>query len=179
MDESAKINVGGALVPGATIGVDPHYSVIVEAGMFLTPNWSVSFTGGFPPTIDIAGKGTAAALGKLGEATYGPATLTAQYRFTNFGAFQPYIGAGPTFMLVFGTKDGSIQDLKLNNAVGFAVQIGADFMINDQWGIFFDVKKAYLRTKAKGTVPAFGGAPMRANVTLDPLVIHTGVTFRF
>jgi outer membrane protein len=176
LNEGADIRVGGALQAGASIDIDPHFSAIVEAGYFFTPNFAVSFTGGLPPKIDIMGAGAAAPLGRLGTMTYGPSTLTAHYHFTNFGRFQPYIGAGPTFMLAFDTKDGALANLKVDHAIGFAVQIGADFMINENWGAFVDFKKAYLRTKATGTL---GGAPVTSDVRLDPAVYHVGITYRF
>lgn len=178
LNEGASMTAGGAPLPGATIAIrsKPHYTFAAEAGYFFTPNIAVSFTGGFPPTVDIKGAGTVAALGRMGKATYGPMTLTAHYHFTQLGRFQPYIGAGPTFMYVFQTKDDVLTQLKIDHAVGFAVQAGADYMINDQWGVFFDVKKAYLRTTATASL---GGAPIRAKVRLDPLVLHTGVTYRF
>lgn len=176
LNESAKISLGGARVPGASISIDPQLTAAVEFGYFFNPNFAVSFTGGFPPTVDVLGRGTVAGLGKLGTATYGPATLTAHYHFTGFGNIQPYIGAGPTFMYVFNTKDGALSDLKLANAVGFAVQAGVNVMIDRNWGVFFDVKKAYLRSTTTGTL---GGIPAKGKVVLDPLVIHTGVTYKF
>ena len=176
LSESAKMNVGGAPLPGASISIDAQVTPVVEFGYFFSPNWAVSFTGGLPPKIDIRGTGVAAPLGKLGGAVYGPATLTAHYHFRDFGAFQPYIGAGIAFMKVFSTKDAALSNLKIDDTMGIALQVGADFMINEQWGVFFDVKKAFLRTTATGTL---GGAPVRARTTLDPLVIHTGVTYRF
>jgi outer membrane protein len=60
--------------------------------------------------------------------------------------------------------------------MGVAFQVGADYMITDNWGVFVDVKKAILRTEATGFL---GPAPIRADVKLDPLVLHTGVTYRF
>lgn len=176
LNESAKISLGGARVPGASISIDPQLTGAVEFGYFFNPNFAVSFTGGFPPTVDVLGRGTVAGLGRLGTATYGPATLTAHYHFTGFGNIQPYIGAGPTFMYVFNTKDGAMADLKMQNAIGFAVQAGVNIMVNQNWGVFFDVKKAYLRSTASGNL---GGAPVKGKVVLDPLVIHTGVTYKF
>jgi outer membrane protein len=174
--EGAKVNVGGAAFPGADISIDPHLSAIIEAGYFFSPNFAVSFTGGLPPTIDIMGAGSLAGAGRLGTMTYGPATLTAHYHFTDFGPFQPYIGAGPTFMVAFNAKDGALGNLQVDHAIGFAFQIGADYMINENWGAFIDFKKAYLRTEATGT---FGGSPATSEVKLDPAVFHLGLTYRF
>ncbi len=176
LTESAKIRLGGSPVPGASISIDPQLTAAVEVGYFFNPNFAVSFTGGFPPTVDVLGKGTVAGLGRLGTATYGPATLTAQYHFTGFGNIQPYIGAGPTFMYVFNTKDAALSNVKLANSVGFALQAGVNIMFDRNWGVFFDVKKAYLRSTTTGTL---GGLPAKGKVVLDPLVIHTGVTYKF
>lgn len=176
LGESAKIALGGTRVPGASVEVNPQVTAAAELGYFFTPNLAASFTGGYPPTVDIMGRGTVGSLGRMGSMTYGPATLTAHYHFTGFGAIQPYVGAGPTFMYVFNANDGALNNLKVNNALGFAVQIGADIMLNERWGAFIDVKKAYLRTTATGTL---GGVPTKSKVTVDPLVIHTGVTYRF
>jgi outer membrane protein len=103
-------------------------------------------------------------------------TLTAHYHFMNLGRLQPYVGLGPAFMYVFDDKDGAMSRLHINNTVGVALQAGADLMITDRWGVFVDVKKAFLRTEATGYL---GPAPVKAQVTLDPLVLHTGLNLRF
>jgi outer membrane protein len=148
----------------------------VEAGYYLTKNWAVSLTAGWPPRAHIHPAGSISGFGKLGIATYGPATLTVHYHFTGLGRFQPYIGAGPTFLIGIRNQDRLIQNLDLQNSIGIAGQIGFDYMLNNRWGVFLDVKKAYLRTKETGTI---GGAPIIGKVKLDPLVISTGVTYRF
>jgi outer membrane protein len=175
LDEGADIYVGGSLFDGGDISIKSHLTFAVEAGIFVTPNIAVSFTGGLPPNVKIEASGTMDGMGRVGASTYGPMTLTAHYHFTGLGRLQPYIGAGPAFMYVFDDKDGIMGDLKIDHTVGFAVQIGADYMITDHWGIFVDVKKAILRTDATGSL----GFPVSADIKLDPLVVHTGVTFRF
>ncbi len=176
LNESAKVSLLGAGVPGASVRVASQLTAAVEVGYFITPEIAVSATGGFPPTVDFMGRGTVAGLGRLGTATYGPAVLTASYHFKGFGKFQPYVGAGPTFLIIFGQKDGALTNLKVNNSVGFAGQIGANYMFDEKWGMFVDVKKAYLRTTATGLL---GGAATKSDVKLDPLVVHTGLTYRF
>jgi len=174
--ESATIRAGGSAVDGGSISIDNHTTATVEFGYYFTPNFSVGFTGGFPPTVDIYGAGSVDGLGKLGGITYGPTALTAQYTFTNFGRIKPYVGAGPMFMFVFDNKDGALADLKVKNSVGAVLQAGVDYDVTDRWGLFVDVKKAFLRTTATGTL---GGAPVMADVKLDPWTIGAGVKFRF
>jgi len=176
LSESATLATEGQRLQGANISVKPQATVAVEAGYFLTSSVAVSFTGGLPPFAEIEGAGTMAGVGRVGATTYGPMTLTAHYHFTDLGRLQPYVGAGPAFMYVFDEKDGVMAHLKVENAVGFAFQIGADYMVTDRWGLFIDLKKAILRTEAKGF---YGPAPIEADIKLDPLVIHGGISVRF
>jgi outer membrane protein len=176
LNESATMFAAGYKLDGANISIKPQATLALEAGYFLSPNFAVSFTGGVPPFAKIEGAGTMAGVGRVGATTYGPMTLTAHYHFTDMGRLQPYLGAGLAFMYVFDEKDGAMSQLKVENAVGFAFQVGADFMITDQWGLFIDVKKAILRTEAKGF---YGPFPIDADIKLDPLVVHGGVSLRF
>src|SRR3712207_3799795 len=91
-------------------------------------------------------------------------TLTAHYHFMGLGRLQPYVGLGPAFMYVFDEKDGVMSHLRVQNAAGFAFQVGADLMVTEHWGVFVDVKKAILRTEAKGV---YGGVPVNADVKLE------------
>jgi outer membrane protein len=176
LDEGAQIFAANSRVPGGTIKIKEHMTFAVEAGYYLSPNIAVSFTGGLPPNVKIEAAGTMLGMGRVGATTYGPMTATVHYHFTDWGRFQPYIGAGPTFMYVFDQKDGIMSSLRVENAFGFAVQVGADYMLNDTWGVFVDVKKAILRTEGTGFL---GPVPVKADIRLDPLVIHTGLTLRF
>jgi len=175
-DESAKMTAGGALVPGGTVSIASEWTVEGELGYFITPNIAIAVAAGVPPTFTVNAAGTLAAVGKAGEMTGGPAGVLAQYHFNRQGRFQPYVGAGVSFLVVFDTKDGAMTNLKAKSAVGTALQVGADYMINDRWGAFVDVKKAYVGTVATGSM--FGG-PVRAKVKVDPLVSSFGVTYRF
>jgi outer membrane protein len=176
LDESARLKAAGQNVPGANIAMEPQATAVVEAGYFFTPNLAVSFTGGLPLHADIEAAGTMDGLGRVGETLYGPVALTAHYHFTGLGRVQPYLGLGPAFMYVFDDTDGLLTDLKIDHAFGFAFQGGIDLMLNERWGLFADAKKVILRTEASGSL---GGVPIDADVTLDPLVVQAGLTFRF
>ena len=176
LSEGAKLFAAGAPIQGADIKANSQYTPVLETGYFLNPAWAVSFTGGLPPLVTVKGTGTVAAAGTLGKVRYGPATLTAHYHFTPFGALRPYAGAGVVGLIVLKTIDGSLTNARLDPALGLAAQFGVDYAVSDHWGMFVDVKKSYLRTTAKGY---FGLTPVKANVKLDPLVVSTGVAYRF
>ena len=179
LDESATITAGGGAVPGANVEIDSELTGAVEIGRFVTPNIAVSFTGGFPPKFEIMNAGSLAALGRAGSVTGGPASVTAHYHFNRQSAFQPYVGGGVAFLYVFDTEDGALTDLEVDNTIGPAVQIGANYFIGERWGVFVDFKKAWFSSESRGAAPAFGGAPVVADVQLDPAVFNGGVLWRF
>ena len=49
-------------------------------------------------------------------------------------------------------------------------------MLSERAGLFFDVKKGWLRTNATGSE---GPYPVVAHVVLDPVVLHAGLALRF
>lgn len=174
--EKATMKAGGQDVPGANVVIDNRWTVEGEIGYYLTKNIAIAAAGGYPPKFSVVASGSLAGLGTAGKMTGGPAGLLVQYHFNPEGKVQPYVGAGASFLVVFGTDDGVMQSLKAKSAVGTALQVGSDFMISDRWGAFVDVKKAFVDTVATGTL---GGAPVRAKVTVDPVVSNVGVTYRF
>jgi outer membrane protein len=159
-DESASLTAGGAPVPGGN----------------LTPNLAVSVAAGFPPEFTIKGAGSLAGLGTAGKMRGGPAGIFAQYHFNRAGRVSPYVGAGVAFLVVFGTEDGALSNVEADSAVGTSLQAGANLWLNDRWGAFIDVKKVFIETESTGSL---GGAPVRAEVTIDPLVTNFGLAWRF
>lgn len=175
-DSSASLKAAGTPVLGATATADDNYTFLFDVGYYLYDRISVTFTGGYPPTTALTGQGTATALGVVGRTVYGPAALTAQYHFAEFGAFQPYLGGGLAYAIIFNSEDAATKNLSIKGAPGLVLQAGFDIMLDQHWGMYLDVKKLYLQVNATGTL---GPAPVTADITLDPLVVSTGITYRF
>lgn len=176
-DASDSMTADGQPVPGSNVHINEKWTGEFEVGRYLTRNVAITIAGGYPPTFDIQAAGTVASFGKIGEMTGGPAGVMVQYHFLRDGAFQPYLGAGGAVLVVFGTKDGALSNLRAATVVGPAVQAGADYWLNDHWGVFVDVKKAWISTTAKGTLG--GVVPVRADVQVNPIVPSFGVSYRF
>lgn len=174
--DEIDLSVGGAPFPGAGLSTFEHATPTVQIGYFLTDNIAVNATLGIPPTVDVYGGGTIGALPQLGQVTYGPTALTLQFHPIRHGRIRPYVGAGVSYMIVFGTEDGAFEDLEVENDFGLAFEAGTDFMVTERWGLFVDVKHALLRPTATGT---FMGAPVVGETRLDPWAFSGGVTFRF
>lgn len=125
--------------------------------------------------IDAAG--SIDALGKVGKTWLLPPTLTLQYHFTDFGAFKPYVGAGVNYTLFYNQSGkGAFSDLDVKNEFGAALQVGFDYMLDEHWGVNFDVKKLFLEPEWKVKLD---GAPLSGKAKLDPWLIGTGITYRF
>jgi outer membrane protein len=125
----------------------------------------------------INGTGSIAGLGNIGKTSILPPTLTLQYHFTDFGAFKPYVGAGINYTMFYNqSARGSATDLNVKDTFGGALQVGFDYMLDQHWGLNFDVKKLYLRPDFEATV---GGSRVKGTAKLDPWLIGAGVTYRF
>jgi outer membrane protein len=139
----------------------------------------VSVTLGIPPRTTIQGTGPLAELGVIGSARYGPAAATAHYHFNRWRAFHPYLGGGLSYTLLFGIKDGALSDLAAGSRFGPVLQAGGIFRVTRHWGVFADLKKLFLATPVTGNVTALQGAPVQAQLRLDPFVMQVGLSFRF
>ncbi|MCL6706522.1 OmpW family protein [Pseudomonas sp. R2.Fl] len=125
---------------------------------------------------NIYGEGSIAGLGKIGKTWVLPPTLTLQYHFTDFGAFKPYVGAGVNYTIFYDQSGAAVDTLDVKDTFGVALQAGFDYMIDEHWGVNFDVKKIFLEADYDATV---GGAPLSGKAKLDPWLIGAGVTYRF
>lgn len=185
-------------VPGQVLDISNTVIPEIDISYFFTPNIALELILGVTPHR-IKGKEALAGL-DIGETWLLPPTLTLQYHFTNFGAFKPYIGGGVNYTVFFNSSGANtpavpaltqtigvpltMTNLSLDNAFGFAAQVGFDYMITKNVGVNVDVKKLWLQTDWHGAVSTpiiAGGAPLASfgKVDLDPWLIGGGVTYKF
>lgn len=110
----------------------------------------------------------------LGDVWVLPPTLTLQYHYTNSSNFKPYVGAGLNYTVFYNENPGGVASIDYENNFGYALQVGADYMLDEHWMLNMDVKKIFLNTD----VSVNGGA-VTADVDLDPWVLGLGVGYRF
>ena len=111
----------------------------------------------------------------LGTFKHLPPTLTAQYHFTNFNGYKPYVGAGLNFTKISDEKlaaGGNTYTLS-NNSVGAAFQAGVDIPLTKQVSLNVDVKKVYIKTHV------YSGTTDAGTLKIDPVLIGVGVGYRF
>ena len=111
----------------------------------------------------------------LGSAYILPPTLTVQYHFTPDQKFSPYVGAGLNYSMFYGEDTAAgFNDLDVDGGVGYALQAGFDYWIDDHWGANLDVKKIFLNVDAE-----LNNGAVTADVDLDPVIVGAGVSYRF
>ncbi|BCX53363.1 OmpW family protein [Comamonas thiooxydans] len=171
----ADLYAGGP-VPGA--GVDASSDTIagLEIAYSFNPNWTARLDLGTPVKTNLSGTGNLGALGRLGGVKGGPAILTLTYSPGMWGPIRPFFGGGMTYLKVFSTSNGALQNLKVDDNFGGAFIVGADWPLADGYSLTFTLQKLYLKTTASGTM---GGQPVTANVRLDPLVSFLAVRKQF
>lgn len=148
-------------------GVSINNRVIPELDIsyFFTPNLAAELVLTYPQKHDVRLNGL-----KVGTLKHLPPTLMAQYHFTSFGAFKPYVGLGLNYTRFSSVNiaDGAVTVKK--NSVGAAVQVGADFALNKNWSLNLDVKKVLIDTEVSGGMGKF---------KVDPVLVGLGVGYRF
>lgn len=171
----ADLYAGGP-VPGA--GVDASSDTIagLEIAYSFNPNWTARLDLGTPVKTNLSGTGNLGTLGRLGGVKAGPAILTLSYSPGMWGPIRPFFGGGMSYIKVFSTSEGALQNLKVDNNFGGAFIVGADWPLADGYSLTFTLQKLYLKTTASGTM---GGQPVTANVRLDPLVSFLAVRKQF
>lgn len=174
--DASVFRIQGQKVPGAQLGNSSNVTLSGEAGYYVLPHVSLSVTGGLPPKTHVTGEGTIASAGRLGSARYGTVVGLADYHFNLSGRFQPWIGAGPAALVIMSTEGATIQNLKVGNRVGAAVQIGANYMISPHWGVFASATQNFVGSEAKGS---YGPYSAETKFTLDPFALQAGVELRF
>lgn len=163
-------------IPGSKVEVDDATALGINFGYFFTDNWAIEVLLATPFTHDINGAGTISSLGKIGEVEMLPPTVNAQYHFMPKSTIKPYLGAGLTYFWVLDeTTSGALAgtSLDVDNSLGFGVQAGVDFMLDQNWLINLDLRYIALDTDA-----SVGGGS-KFNVTVDPWVYTLAVGYKF
>jgi len=145
----------------------------VDISYFLTPQIAVELVLTYPQKQTIRSNGT-----DIGSLKHLPPTLTAQYHFTSFGAFEPYVGAGLNYTRFSSVRfDPAVQTARQpslsKNSVGLVVQVGFDYEFIKNTYFNVDAKKVQIRTDVSSAGTEVG------TFEVDPWLIGVGIGRRF
>lgn len=169
---SDTITVIGGKVRNGSSQVVPE----LDINYFFTPYVSTELTL-MTSRHSFNAQGTALGKVNLGSVRIVPPTLTVKLHAFPEDILSPYVGVGVNYTNFSSTKKGPlITSIDYDSSVGPAFQVGVDIGNDPHWSFNIDVKKIYVKTDVSF---AAGGAPMKADVRVDPLVYGVGVGYRF
>ncbi|MEF3367333.1 OmpW family outer membrane protein [Methylocystis sp. 9N] len=166
----------GTVVPGATTSISWSVIPMLDVAYYLNKNWAIEAIC-CVSHHHIQGTGVLAG-SSLARTWVFPPSLLLQYHFTNFGAFQPYLGVGVNFTAFWGTRAGnnswglttvpgsfasnvgipgataSFYSASISPSWGVVGQAGADYMFNEHWGVNVDVKYIMMEPNAHAYIIA-------------------------
>lgn len=109
----------------------------------------------------------------LGSVTLFPPTVTVKYRWNTEGKLQPYLGAGVNYTHFFNEDEPSGTTVEYDDSWGPALQVGADYRLNDRWSLNLDARRLWINTDV-----TVNGA-VEADVDINPWVVTAAVGYRF
>jgi outer membrane protein len=159
---------------GLGLSINNKWMPEVDVSYFFTPNIAAELILTYPQKHDLRANG----LGKIGSLKHLPPTLLAQYHFTNFGAFKPYVGAGINYTRFSSVNFNPAVQAALNpsikkNSFGGALQIGFDYALDKNWSVNFDVKKVFIETDVSAAGTKVG------TFKVNPVLVGVGLGYRF
>ncbi|MDH1672917.1 OmpW/AlkL family protein [Comamonas aquatica] len=157
-------NKGEAAKGAAGVSINDKVIPELDISYYFTPNFAAELVLTYPQKQDVRSNGV-----KIGSLKHLPPSLMAQYHFTNFGAFKPYLGAGINYTRFSNVDLPAGLDVK-RNSWGGALQVGFDYALDKNWSLNFDVKKVYIDTTINNGIGKF---------KIDPILVGVGVGYRF
>lgn len=177
-DTHSKNNgvTGIGLPPGADAYTGDATTVIFVGERMLTPQIGVELVLGVPPKITAYASGSVAFLGEVMSARNVAPTLLANWHFGNDGdALRPYAGLGINYTRFVDAKSPYGWDVSLSDSWGPVAQVGLDYRIDKQWGLFASVAAV----KVKSDLVAVGASVIRTTIDFRPIVWSAGLSYRF
>jgi outer membrane protein len=170
------------LPAGTQSAANDNVTPTIAIEYFVSNNFSIETIAGVTQH-DVDGLGGLDGAELVSDLRIIPGTVTAKYHFDLSDNFKPYIGAGPAYFIIFNDDAGSdvvplgVTDVDLTNEFGLALQAGADFAINEGFGLSLDVKRYFIDTDAR----FFAGDTeiIRTKHKLDPWLVSAGAYVRF
>jgi outer membrane protein len=184
----------GSVFGGASTQISSAVVPMLDVAYYFTKNWAVEAICCVTPH-HVTGAGPLLGASVIKSWLFPPSVML-QYHFTNFGAFQPYLGVGVNYTTFWGTRSGNqtfplaVPNVALAGIVntgwvnayaatvtpswGVVGQVGADYMFNDHWGVNLDVKYVMMEPNAHvwasaTTTPVNAGVLVGASSLYVPL----------
>jgi outer membrane protein len=187
-ESSGDLKFDGNKVSGTKATLDSDTQLGLTFAYMLTDHIGLELLAATPFKHTVAVKGMGGGLdGKLADIKQLPPTLSLQYYpMEPNSRFQPYAGVGINYTLFFdedlssARKQQGFSNLKLQDSVGIAGQLGMDYLLTDNLLVNASVWYVDIDTKASVNGPtALGYSKTKVNVDVDPWVYMVGLGYKF
>ena len=153
------------------VDVDQQWTGELNSTYFFTPNFAVEGSITWAKQ-DVTFNGTG-----VGALKMMPVTFTAQYHFTNLGAWKPYVGGGFNYTYFYDTDLGNNAGASVSrDSWGGALQAGLDYQVERNWYINVDVKYLWINNDIRLNNVNLGN---NSSLDIDPWLFGIGVRYRF
>jgi outer membrane protein len=167
---------GPGLPAGADASVGSATTALFTYEYEFMPNIGAELVIGVPPRIKGYAAGSVSFLGEVVEAKLLAPTLLLNYHFGQPGdALRPYIGAGIGYTKFTSVSSPYGWQVDLSDTWAPTAQIGLDYAINKQWGVYGSVAVA----RVKSDLVAVSGTVLQTTINFKPVIYSLGVAFHF
>ncbi len=192
-EDSGELKLDGAKISGTKATLDSDTQLGLTFAYMITDHVGIELLAATPfqHTVGVRGLDAATGIGgldgKLADIKQLPPTLSLQYYpMEPTSKFQPYAGVGINYTMFYdedltsARKQEGFSNLKLQDSVGLAGQLGMDYMLTDHILVNASVWYVDIDTKASVDGPtALGVGRTKVNVDVDPWVYMVGVGYKF
>ena len=187
-ESSGDLKFDGNKVSGTKATLDSDTQLGLTFAYMLTDHIGLELLAATPFKHTVGVKGLGGGLdGKLADIKQLPPTLSLQYYpMEPNSRFQPYARVGINYTLFFdedlssARKQQGFSNLKLQDSVGIAGQLGMDYMLTENLLVNASVWYVDIDTKASVNGPtALGYSKTKVDVDVDPWVYMVGLGYKF
>ena len=192
-EDSGQLKLDGAKVAGTKATLDSDTQLGLAFAYMLTDHVGIELLAATPFQHTVGVRGVSAATGiagldgKLADVKQLPPTLSLQYYpLAPTSRFQPYAGVGINYTLFYdedlsgARKQQGFDNLKIQDSVGIAGQLGFDYMLSEHMMVNASVWYVDIDTKASVDGPtALGVGRTKVDLEVDPWVYMVGVGYKF
>ena len=170
---------------GAELSVESNTIPEIDFSYYWTKNFATELILAIGSRHDVSVVGSSGNIDKdLGSVNLLPPTLTGQWHFRPDQSFDPYIGAGISYVRAMDNRlEDHVNNLSIRidrNRLAPVLQIGADINLESNWMVNVDLKKFWYNTddETKGAATSYNWVKID-DLDVDPWVSSIGVGYRF
>lgn len=170
--EASTVRIDGARAAGVKAIPQNDATMSNSIGYNFTPNISAQLVLGALTSTHVENQDGV----KLGKTSFGAPSVVVDYRFTELGAIQPFVGVGAMYLFFYEEKGAALSSLKVRDSLGAILRTGVEVMFNRNFGVYVAANKVFIDSSAQARL---GANRVDAKIEFDPWIMQTGVTYRF